>query len=244
MATYVPGTEEQDPKRVIMSLQQVAPKLDTALDDIATHTTDIATNASDIAAVAADVAVLQAQTYVASVESATGALTLNETSGIELATQDIRLRQGSASQFGAVKVDDVTLQAASGVLSTKNPALTSSTAALGADVALNNTANYFDGPSVNLGSTGTWLVSGTVTLNETTAAGFFVKLWDGTTVIASAAASIPATGTVAVSVSGVITSPAGNVKISVRDQTATSGNIKFNTSGNSKDSHITAVRIA
>jgi hypothetical protein len=242
MATYIPGTEEQDQKKVIMSLQQVGPKLDTAMDDIATNTADIATQAGDIASLQSDVATLLGQTFVASIESATGALTLNETSGIELSSQDIRLRQGSSSQFGAVKVDNTTLQASSGVLSTKNPALTSVTGALGADVALNNTANFFDGPSINPG-TGVWFVSGTVTINDTTAAGFYVKLWDGTTVIASAAASIPASSTITVSVSGVITNPASNVKISVRDITATSGSIKFNTTGSSKDSHITAVRI-
>lgn len=43
MTYYAPGTEEKDPKKVIMSLQQ-------AHEKTATNTTDIATNTADIAA--------------------------------------------------------------------------------------------------------------------------------------------------------------------------------------------------
>lgn len=119
------------------------------------------------------------------------------------------------------------------------------TASLGADVALNNTANYFDGPSVAQGTSGTWFVSGTVVAQGTSAANYYVKLWDGTTVIASAAVYFGAGGLPApISVSGYISSPAGNLKISVRDINNTNGFIKYNVSGNSKDSTITAIRIA
>ena len=119
------------------------------------------------------------------------------------------------------------------------------TSSLGADVALNNTANYFDGPSVAQGTVGTWCVSGSVTLADSAgAANYNVKLWDGTTVIASArmqqtVGNVPIT----IHLSGVITSPAGNLRISVKDETSTSGSIRFNVSGNSKDSTITAIRI-
>lgn len=120
------------------------------------------------------------------------------------------------------------------------------TASLGADVALNNTGTYFDGPSVAPGSSGTWFVSGTVTLIDTGAtAAFNCKLWDGTTVIASARGSnwnVAAQTTV--TLSGYIASPAGNLRISVNDVTATTGKILFNSSGNSKDSTISAIRIA
>lgn len=64
--------------------------------------------------------------------------------------------------------------------------LSSLTNSLGADVLLNNTANYFDGPSIAQCSTGTWFASGTVTLNDSATAVMQCKLWDGTTVIASA----------------------------------------------------------
>lgn len=49
-----------------------------------------------------------------------GAFTLNATTGITNATNDIQLEQASASQFGAVKVDNTTIGAAAGVISTKN----------------------------------------------------------------------------------------------------------------------------
>jgi hypothetical protein len=124
------------------------------------------------------------------------------------------------------------------------PALSSLTNSLGADVNLNNTANYFDGPSVAQGTSGTWFVSGTVTVNDASTAVYFAKLWDGTTVLASTEIVILSTQTVGtISLSGVITSPAGNLRISVRDTTTTAGLIKFNLTGNSKDSTITAVRI-
>lgn len=157
---------------------------------------------------------------------------------------------------------DITLPAAAGTLATlegtetltnKTFAVASNTlnmapitAALGADVDLNNTANYFSGPSIAQGSTGTWFAHGQVTVLDTAgAANFLVKLWDGTTVIASTqvyglAANIP----VCVTLSGYIISPAGNITISVRDSSATSGKIKYNQSGNSKDSVISAIRIA
>lgn len=122
--------------------------------------------------------------------------------------------------------------------------LTSITNSIGADVALNNTANYFDGPSVAQGTTGTWFVSGTVSLLDTGNASFLCKLWDGTTVIASSETSQTAAFIGSVSLSGVITSPAANLRISVRDINTTAGKILFNQTGNSKDSTITAVRIA
>jgi hypothetical protein len=53
MTTYVPGTLETDPKKQNMSLQQIGPKLDTAITDIAT---------------------LNAATYVNSFNTRTGAV--------------------------------------------------------------------------------------------------------------------------------------------------------------------------
>ena len=119
------------------------------------------------------------------------------------------------------------------------------TNSLGADVACNNTANYFTGPSAAQGTSGTWFGSGTVTVSDTAgAANFSVKLWDGTTVISSARVnSNTANANRIISLSGFIASPAGNIRISVRDETSTSGLILFNASGNSKDSTITAFRI-
>ena len=70
------------------------------------------------------------------------------------------------------------------------------------------------------------------------------KLWDGTTVIASAQASNNGSGfQVTISLSGVLASPAANIRIDCNDPTHTTGVMKFNQSGNSKDSTITVVRI-
>lgn len=120
------------------------------------------------------------------------------------------------------------------------------TNSLGADVALNNTGLYFDGPSIAQGATGTWWVSGTVTLVDTASgSGFVGKLWDGTTVIASAATiNFGSSGFTTMTLSGFITNPAGNLRISCKDNTTVNGKISFNTSGNSKDSTISAYRIA
>lgn len=127
------------------------------------------------------------------------------------------------------------------------PVFTTFTNSLGADVALNNTGNYFDGPSVSQGTSGTFFASGTVTVLDSVAgtATFNAKLWDGTTVIASARALDSASNIrVSISLSGVITAPAGNIRISVNDPTATTGKMLFNDSGNSKDCTLTAVRLA
>ncbi len=125
------------------------------------------------------------------------------------------------------------------------PSFAPTTASLGGDVSLNNTATYFDGPSISQGTSGKWFVSGTVTVVDTSGnANFSAKLWDGTTVIASASnQSLQANATVSLSLSGYISSPAGNLRISVKDTTSTNGAIKFNSSGNSKDSTITAIQI-
>lgn len=183
MTYYVPGTEETDQKKVIMSLQQTAGNTATNTTNIATNTANIATNTANIA---------------------TNTATLAALTGSKI------------------------------------------TAALGANVNLNNVSNYFDGPSIAQGSTGTWFVSGSVLVADTSAtAAFFVKLWDGTTVIASGGSFTRAANEfTTISLSGVITSPAGNLRISVSDVSTTNGLIYANRSGLSKDSVITAYRIA
>lgn len=126
------------------------------------------------------------------------------------------------------------------------PVLSSLTNSLGSDVSITNNTNYFTGPSVAQGSTGTWLATGTVTVQDTTTSGYYVRITDGTTVIASARSDSAANFYIAISVSGVITSPAGDLRIEVRNASSPSANCKifFNVTGNSKDSTITAVRIA
>lgn len=149
---------------------------------------------------------------------------------IDTATGDLTLGNGLARTLQSLGVN-----------------LTKITASLGADVALNNTGLYFDGPSVAQGTVGTWFVSGSVTLLDVLTAPTFVncKLWDGATVISSTIVRLQvAGGGFQAAMAGVITNPAGNLRVSCQQVSATTGKIIFNSSGNSKDSTITAVRIA
>lgn len=120
------------------------------------------------------------------------------------------------------------------------------TSSLSGNVALNNTANYFDGPAVAQGTAGTWFVSGTVTMVDTAgAARFDLKLWDGTTVIATTQTSGAAANFfISATLSGFITAPAGNLRISVKDASSTSGSIDASDGVNGNlNSTITAIRI-
>jgi hypothetical protein len=155
----------------------------------------------------------------------------------------------TTSAAGIVKPDGTTITvAADGTITAidTDVVLTSVSNSLGADVALNNVNNYFDGPSCAQGATGTWFASGTVSILDTAgASNFNIKLWDGTTVIASARATTGGANFVStVSLSGTLAAPAGNLRISVQDVGGATGKILFNTSGNSKDSALTVVRIA
>lgn len=120
------------------------------------------------------------------------------------------------------------------------------TNSISADVALNNVSNFFDGPVITQGSVGTWFVSGTVTVRDTSNAGNFqARLWDGTTVVASAVSDSAAAGFImSITLSGFIVAPVGNLRISVRETNVATGSIIFNSTGLSKDSTITAFRIA
>jgi hypothetical protein len=118
------------------------------------------------------------------------------------------------------------------------------TNSLSGDVALNNTTNYFTGPTVSQGTVGTWRAYGNVTLGDGTAAAMYAKLWDGTSVIASGSFSCAAGFNIVPALSGVISAPAGNIRISARDVTNATGTMAFNATGNSKDSTITVERIA
>jgi len=110
----------------------------------------------------------------------------------------------------------------SGTVALNVQALTTS---LPGDVTITNNTSYFDGPSVSQGTTGTWFASGFVTLVDSVAASnVFCKLWDGTTVIANGRGTIVSTSQpVTLTLSGIITSPAGNIKISCKDITAANG---------------------
>jgi hypothetical protein len=121
------------------------------------------------------------------------------------------------------------------------------TNSLSGDVTLNaGVGVYSTGPSVAQGTTGTWFASGTVTIQGATGGSVIsAKLWDGTTIFDSCNTAIVATTDGTLSLSGFIAAPAGNIRISVADSAvATDGVMLFNASGNSKDSTVTAFRIA
>lgn len=114
-----------------------------------------------------------------------------------------------------------------------------------ADVTI-NTTSLTDGPSVAQGSSGVWYAVGTITIDSTAIQSVMeFELWDGTTTIASCASNISGISAFnSVTLSGILASPAGNIKISGR--AATSGNsvvMRANSSGLGKDCTLTALRI-
>lgn len=123
------------------------------------------------------------------------------------------------------------------------------TNSLTSDVVMTVGGTYYDGPTVAQGSSGTWFASGTITILPGSSGEIqHVKLWDGTTVIASAAIHTndsTAGGGFPVSLSGYLASPAGNIRMSAT--TTMNANINdrivFDSSGESMDSTISAFRV-
>lgn len=119
------------------------------------------------------------------------------------------------------------------------------TNSLASDISLTNATTYFDGPGVAQGATGTWFVSGTVTITGNANDVFRIKLWDGATVIASATTQSAVGVAAVIALSGFLASPAGNLRISVKNATSTTGSlIQHGDPDNGKNSTITAFRIA
>lgn len=129
--------------------------------------------------------------------------------------------------------------------SARFPIFTTVTNSLAANVSMGSTG-FFDGPSVSQGTSGTFFASGTVTLLTSTTGGTVIaKLWDGTSVIASIQHSFTGNFAGAVALSGIIASPAANIKISVARPAATNFTIMANASGiGNTDSTLTVVRLA
>lgn len=117
-----------------------------------------------------------------------------------------------------------------------------------ADVSCGATGNFAIGPTIAQGTAGTWFASGQVVANSTggTGTAFAVKLWDGTTVIDSAYVDqTPGSNqAVQIALSGYITNPVGNIRISVASPNSNLAMVRANLSGASKDSTVTAIRIA
>lgn len=245
MTYYVPGLGEKDQDKTIRSLMQVHENTATNTTNITANTTAIAANTAAIIANTTAIDAINAS-YVRSIDGKSGTFTSSTASGISSSTANvISIAQGSTAQFGAFKVDGLTITSSSGVLSTVQPLVSKVTNSTTANVALNNTANYFTGPTVANTTSGTWFASGVVTVTDTAgAAGVVAKLWDGTSVISSSVVRVDAASAVSnIHLSGYITNPAGNIRISCKDVTSTSGQILFNSSGESKDSTVSAILI-
>lgn len=118
-------------------------------------------------------------------------------------------------------------------------------AALGADVALNNTSAYFNGPAVALPAGGTYLLIATLTIQDiASAANLDCRLWNGSASIGSARGWIASVG--GITTVTLIGLSAGGVTITSQaaDITSTGGALRWNLSGNQADSRIVAFKVA
>lgn len=212
-----------------MEAQGVARSVVGVTGNATANVADIQGTASQFFGVNAGGTALAFQTMSGDCTLAGPAITCTKTNGTSFATV---ATSGSASDLGT------------GTLPTARLSLGQIVNSLGGDVAMNVSANYFDGPSTAQGSTGTWFASGTVTITDSAIDNVFCKLWDGTTVISSAASSVFSAGNyISVSLSGFLATPVNNLRISCRSPSTTTAVIKFNLSGNSKDSNLTVFRI-
>lgn len=122
-------------------------------------------------------------------------------------------------------------------------------AALTADVAITDNVTQFNGPEVSVGNIGTWYVSSHITVeSDDVPQTMKIILWDGTTIIDSGEVNVISGNIIStVGLSGIITSPQGPLRISVQAtqfQPGDTTDIKFNASGNGKDSTISAFQLA
>ncbi len=127
--------------------------------------------------------------------------------------------------------------------STTTGILTFITNSLGANVGVAATATT--GPSVAQGSSGIWLAIASISVEDTgTIRSFSVTLTDGTSVLDSGIVSTPGAALFStISLAGVISAPAGNIRITATVPTSGNAFMLSNGSGSSKDSTLTAIRI-
>lgn len=231
MVVFAPGTLENDPKRQNQALQDHASKISSISDALAANTAGYVVGPASAT-----------NSGFVQYDGTTGKLVKDHAATIALGSEvSGNLPVGNLNS--GTGADSSSFWRGNGIWSV--PVLVPLIGSLGADVAMNNTANYFDGPFVAQGTSGVWFVSGTVTVRDTAgAAAMLGKLWDGSTIISTGRTDTSAAnfyGTL--TLSGYIANPAGNLRLDVRDSSSTSGAIIFNATGNSKDSTITAVRI-
>jgi hypothetical protein len=111
-------------------------------------------------------------------------------------------------------------------------------------VSMPTQGTYVDGPSVAQGSTGTWFASGAATVDGVAQGNTITcRLSDGTTVIDSGTYQPSTSLNITAHLSGFLTSPAGNLRISCANNTAGGGTIATNNGVDQKASTISAFRI-
>lgn len=113
---------------------------------------------------------------------------------------------------------------------------------LGSPVNLTN-VGYTDGPSVAQGTTGTWLATGEVALTGTGGDDIVCQIWDGTTTIAAGSVAISSAGNISLHLSGILASPAGNLRISCENTTGNRGTMATTNGVTAKASTISVTRI-
>lgn len=122
--------------------------------------------------------------------------------------------------------------------------MTQSSTWLAVNVALTLNVEV-DGPSLNVGNQGTWLVNSSACCAPTAAnATLDVRLWDGVTTIASGQTVIQNGWAAIIALTGIISNPVGPVKFSATNRTTGSGtSILASRSPFARDTYLCAVRI-
>ena len=125
-----------------------------------------------------------------------------------------------------------------------NVALSGLTNSLANPVTMTTEGTYYDGPSVAQGTSGTWLAVGQVSVSGNAVGNYVTcKLWDGTTLIASAGIQTAGSNYDSMPLSGMLATPAANIKISCEDSSANGGTINASTGAETKASTLTVIQI-
>jgi hypothetical protein len=167
MSDYVPGTDEQDPKKVIMALQLAAENISTAQDAIDTNTSDIAAVESDVAANTAAIAANDAdisalQTAVTNASFASGTRVLFQQTNAptgwtkETAHNDkvLRVVSGTASAGGANSFSTVMAQTVVGSTALTLAQIPPHSHSYNATTISSGPDPFLDAGTINIGTTG------------------------------------------------------------------------------------------
>jgi len=191
-------------------------------------------------------------TYTSSNATLTGRTPTKSTNGnaaIVASSAALILGTVRAETLGTVQSVATSIGLTGGPINTTGTlavSLTNTTNTLAGNVAISSAGTLADGPTITQGTSGVWFASGGMVVSSTAAIGtnFYARLWDGTTFLDSAnLVTGGANQRITFSLSGLITNPSSNIKMSVLNPDGNPGTIEFNRTGSSKDSTLTAFRI-